>query len=342
MPHSKVRQAFTLIELLVVIAIIAILVALLLPAIQKVRESAARTQCQNNLKQIILATHNFCNNNGSRIPDANRNSPSFVPQGGTVAITVNNINALISILPYMEQNSLFDTIISGINSAGAVSTTATNAYDVMVFPSASQKLSRHAVIKAYQCPSDYGITASGMSRFNGDWAAGSYAVNWQLFGTPGSGTSTSVTKINTIKDGTSNTAMFAEKMGACQRAEFQYNTSTTLSPMPPSGNIGTLWAHPIANNDWGAQFACNNPGWLPANTPYMANWDKPPMSQPSLTRNGNGLTQCDVSRPTAGHAGGTNVGMADGSVRFVAQGVTPASWLAAIMPEDGVNPGNDF
>lgn len=331
---SSHRKGFTLIELLVVIAIIAILVALLLPAIQKVRESAARTQCQNNIKQIILATHNYANNNGSRIPDMWRNTPSFVPQGGTTAIQVTNVNALMSILPYMEQGTLYDTIISGINSAGAVSTTNVGAHDVMVFPTAAQKLSRHAVIKAYQCPSDYGLTASGMSRNTSDWAGSSYACNWQLFGTPGTQTGTSVVKINTIKDGTSNTIMYAEKMSACQRAEFVNGTTTVITGFG-AASVGNIWAR-YSDVEWPPVFAWNTTDWR------WTNWQMPPMSQPSMTRNNNPVTQCDNSRPSAGHAGGSNAGMADGSVRFVASGVTAPSWLAAIMPEDGVNPGNDF
>src|SRR5262245_3214556 len=103
--HLRARdreRGFTLIELLVVIAIIAILVGLLLPAVQKVREAAARTKCQNNLKQMGLASHNYENTNGTLPPGA---GPTPTATNQTYANSRPSVQAVI--LPYVEQANLY-------------------------------------------------------------------------------------------------------------------------------------------------------------------------------------------------------------------------------------------
>jgi prepilin-type N-terminal cleavage/methylation domain-containing protein/prepilin-type processing-associated H-X9-DG protein len=102
------RIAFTLIELLVVIAIIAILIGLLLPAVQKVRAAAARSKCQNNVKQIVLAAHNYAGANSNNLPDAITNYPNGPLNGTPVAFHV-------MILPYIEADSIAQQLSVNIN-----------------------------------------------------------------------------------------------------------------------------------------------------------------------------------------------------------------------------------
>src|SRR5689334_23583953 len=103
----RIRRGFTLIELLVVIAIIAVLIALLLPAVQSAREAARRSQCTNNVKQIVLGSHNFHDTYGT-VP----NIVSYTPSGGgaTTGSFGNGWGILPFLLPYVEQKPLFDTI----------------------------------------------------------------------------------------------------------------------------------------------------------------------------------------------------------------------------------------
>src|SRR5262245_61520954 len=112
---QRLRQGFTLIELLVVIAIIAILIALLVPAVQKVREAAARTQCQNNMKQLGIALHSYHDANG-QMPPATKHAMNtgYGPGvwGTSYQVRVNgpgqNMNGLVLLLPYIEQTALYN------------------------------------------------------------------------------------------------------------------------------------------------------------------------------------------------------------------------------------------
>src|SRR5262245_12796124 len=151
------RQAFTLIELLVVIAIIAILIGLLLPAVQKVREAAARVKCENNIKQMSLALHN-CNDAQGRLPPA---AGSF---GGAYLAPL-----LFHLLPYIEQQNVWNSaefsgfIVPVWDTPGAGGT----AY------------LRQTMIATYRCPSDPSLRMNqAVDWFDGDI---SYGGNWSVF-----------------------------------------------------------------------------------------------------------------------------------------------------------------
>jgi len=186
-------RGFTLIELLVVIAIIAILIGLLVPAVQKVRAAAARTECTNNLKQIALACHAF-HDVHKRMPPMWAGAPSGNPavdgylkkQGTTFTY----------ILPYIEQKNMW-TMWDGV-------------YDDNRLPQPQGPNAYFTPVKLYLCPSD--PTNQPTQTWTNGWAVGSYAANYQVFARPSDWGWDSAARLGaSFPDGTSNTILFTEK-----------------------------------------------------------------------------------------------------------------------------------
>jgi prepilin-type N-terminal cleavage/methylation domain-containing protein len=178
------RQAFTLIELLVVIAIIAVLIALLVPAVQKVRDAAARTQCSNNLKQIGLACHAY-HDNFARLPQGWVVTPNDIPKPGWPWSVL--------ILPYLEQDNLYKKLNPNlINPNG---------------PPGANTLTE-LVISVYRCPADMG---PDLNPWYDSYATSNYVCNRAVFGPSIDDKNATNMRFTDITDGTSSTILIGER-----------------------------------------------------------------------------------------------------------------------------------
>ncbi len=310
-------RGFTLIELLVVIAIIAILIGLLLPAVQKVREAAARAQCQNNLHQMSIAVQNCADTNQGKMPPGLGGYP-IIATSPTARGTSSYGGCLFYLLPYIEQQNMFN----------ACALANGNGYDPErgILPK-SQGGYLKELVKTYQCSSD----PTWGSGFKSGWAAvGSYVFNGMIFLSDWQGYSYYPA---TITDGTSNTIFFTEtySMGTATNGSLQpnlwwwdYNGFETKPDTNYYTDCGGF-------NYWGPAYVpliTPNPQYCNTNTAREDTW--------------GGLFSVCSCRATSPHTGGINTGMGDGSVRFLAQGISGNTWFAACTPNYGDVLGPDW
>jgi prepilin-type N-terminal cleavage/methylation domain-containing protein len=326
----KQRSAtgFTLIELLVVIAIIAILIGLLLPAVQKVREAASRMKCSNNLKQLGLGLHGY--------HDAYQKLPP-----GRKWDNYNSYTWSLYTLPFIEQAAKYGGF-TGIPDN-------MNASDQTWIP--DQQFAVNATVPIWLCPSDntnpLDEAGSVWARARGNYAAcvgaGSMYGQQLLGATPfgpgifavNAGASLPVnrrqTKLTDISDGTSNTIMLSERLG------------TTLSGW--GGNPGDIT---LGNMGAGLFCTLNPPNSTVADL-LRGNGDGDPAVCPSQHGDANYTPGCTWSGSTQAnayasafskHTGGVNIGLADGSIRFVSNSVDIATWRGLGTSANGETLGN--
>jgi prepilin-type N-terminal cleavage/methylation domain-containing protein/prepilin-type processing-associated H-X9-DG protein len=332
-PHH--RRAFTLIELLVVIAIIAVLIGLLIPAVQKVRESAHRAKCQNNLKQIGLAVLNFENANGCFPPAASMGTSS------TPGAQPGNFYAVHArILPFLEQDAIYRMVDL--------------SYSATIQPSVTAQR-----ISVYICPSDpndrpgpgapgpYGTSyGAGM----GDWftfnisarTGGNGAVPWVMY------PSQQGVRQTDIADGTANTVGFAEvKMFGSYIAQLASLSSTP--PATPADMVaigGTLHVGEC-HSTWavGDEMYIGITFVFPPNTfvPYTNPADGQEYDVDGVwPTNGSGTYHSAITSRSY-HRGGVNALFMDGSVRFITDSIAQLTWRA-VGTRNGGEPvcGTDF
>jgi prepilin-type N-terminal cleavage/methylation domain-containing protein/prepilin-type processing-associated H-X9-DG protein len=327
---SKRRRGFTLIELLVVIAIIAVLIGLLLPAVQKVREAAARMSCQNNLKQIGLAIHNYHDSYGALPPwgyDFTTNPRPANPLGNQTQ----GHCALGLILPYIEQENAYRlghpefSVIDPINWPPPWGTDIAGATKVKTYlcPSAPDRVIDYApyFVNSVHLPNagpfnlggtDYSVVGGLHANFtrscapnspadSGTAGVGAMGIKGQL--TPGGGMQGKL-RLTDVKDGTSQTIMVAEDAGRHQVYEKGTATSEWNLNAAWSDYNNTIEVHGYSNDGHSVDGGC-------------------------CVINCNNKNQF-----YSFHTGGVNTLRADGSVQFINDSIAPGV-LAALVTRAG-------
>jgi prepilin-type N-terminal cleavage/methylation domain-containing protein len=309
------RRGFTLIELLVVIAIIAILIALLVPAVQKVREAAARTQTNNNLKQLGLACHSA--NDVYRVLP-NLAGGAYGPNPGS---TVNS-SIFVHLMPFYEQDPLFKI---------AIANTATG----------------NEIVPPILSPQDWTSTGNGASETH-------FLANARIFAAAGANGGTTQTTntvvpsiatapqvgyctslaVNRIVDGTSNTIGFATAYArptaggsATNYHRWRLSAAVTATNVAVAQHVGyAMVALPTtATGQASAAASTAGPcsatlGWQLAPTQALAHY----------------------SCPQSFGTGGLSVGLMDGTVRMINPSMSRGTWACANLPNDGASLASDW
>jgi prepilin-type N-terminal cleavage/methylation domain-containing protein len=323
--RTRRRGAFTLIELLVVIAIIAILIGLLVPAVQQVREASNRSTCMNNVKQIALAVHTY-ESDFKKVP------PLWFQQ---TTVPRDTVGIFFLLLPYLGEGPLYT------QGTSANATVANDGFKRWAGYVGSNQYpgSFGAIVPIFICPSDPGLPEN-MDIMQGQttgWASGNYRANVVVFDPAGP-----KSIANSMPDGTSNTIAFAHTLKQCD------GTNSATGP----GYLTTDWAAYPRDAQWGQHCipgfgydtyvtvnGGNNglqdiTGNLPRSTFGQIPFQLKPIPFPG---EGTCLVEVTVSPHDV-----MIVGLGDGSVRAVAAGITATTWGRACNPKDGLPLGSDW
>ena len=313
------RKAFTLIELLVVIAIIAILIGLLLPAVQKVREAAAKTQCVNNLKQLGISIHGYATANDSKVPTSTR------PGGNT---TSPRISWAVELLPYLEQGNLVKT------------------YDLTTtWSSPTNLLITKQPIKIFQCPVSQDETRLDGDPQTGTWdivAISDYAamtgvhalatnVNTTGALVPGIMEKNKTVKLLDVKDGLSNTIAITESAGRPRLIQ----KGAKVGSVPTNKVNGGGWCRPASDMDLITSNALGTGYPGPCAVNCTNGFDYPTYNMAPFGTEG-------TSQPFSFHTGSINNLLGDGSVRSINSAVSVSVFAALCTRDNGETIPGDY
>jgi prepilin-type N-terminal cleavage/methylation domain-containing protein/prepilin-type processing-associated H-X9-DG protein len=360
MTRTRTRSSgFTLIELLVVIAIIAILIGLLLPAVQKVREAASRMSCQNNLHQLGLALHTFANNHDGQLPAAmihsGRTTKTQVangqvrPYSGPEAnykgqpFVVYNHTGFIALLPYIEQTNLFNQYnYQYVNCSSVNTNSASEINPLGPDPNPNpNRLVTQTLVKTYLCPADNrpgqvsdrprSLTfyeRDSVYRTNYLFNTGYYTDydrDWNQTGAAYRGPfgNNGAATLNNMPDGTSNTIAIGESRQEKNSSAYGGYFSGTHTAVH-----GRILSTKPGGTDMATFLAYST---INGKTGYLLRND--------TTRAG---TLQYAWQFGSVHGGGANFVMCDGSVRFIRDSIQPLTLQALATPDGGETNSGDF
>jgi prepilin-type N-terminal cleavage/methylation domain-containing protein len=322
------RGAFTLIELLVVIAIIAVLIAILVPAVQVVRAAGLLTQCRNNMHQLVVACHTM-DSDFKKLPPSQGWFPGSAPAQGASFGTLH-----FHLLPYVEQKPLYDSArLPGPNFANLNGENPGGPYYSVEANLGKPNFVGANMIEVFLCPADayapggpfQNPVAAGLDPANaGDtYAPTNYAYNAQVFGLPPYfGMPFTPMTLGTITDGTSNTVFFGERYQLCD------GTNVPLDGQ----QRGCFWG-------WSEPAGMSGNSQYPMFTEYWAQTGQGTLGVPQIAPLPG---MCDYTLLQTPHTPGTVAGMGDGAVRLIGPAVSLVTWRAVQTPRGGETLASDW
>lgn len=305
----KRRSGFTLVELLVVIAIIAVLIGLVLPAVQQVRNAAARTSCMNNLSQLMKGMYNF------------QDAYKKLPPGQDA----NGFSAHYHVLPFIDQKPLSKLIVNTLPWSDP-----TNGF-------------QNDDVQIFNCPSDgTPVVTGGYTNYRGN---SGYALYDALTVANGVFYVGSETRVYQIEDGASNTVAFSEHLKG--EITFDPGTDPTLVGTDPA--IPGTALYDCLNVDTSDPTKVFSPDGKNVGYPWIRGYHTTTMYSHIMPPNPPKSQSCAfaakgqvATSASSAHPGGVNVAMGDASVRFVSQGISLSTWRAIGSRNGGERIGKDF